>query len=151
MSKIDIHSDELLARLLAAPIYEKSATVHAVEVTEAQHVVTSFGDFVETEQDAQVGEWIVTNPDGEKYVLPAAKFLARYEATAEPNIFKAVGFIHAIRNPYRKDIEIVAPWGEPQFGGPMCWLALSIINGEPVLSDRYIIEADAFTHTYKLA
>lgn len=151
MVKVDIHSDDITVALNKAPVYEKVATVHAVQVKSVEHVVTQFGDFVETEQDAQVGEWIVTNPDGEKYVLPNSKFILRYEATDVPNIFKAIGSIRAICNPFNVDVEILAPWGSPQFGDALCWFAVSLdVEGNIVTEDRYLIESDAFVHTYSL-
>ena len=37
----------------------------------------------ETLNTANAGDWIVTNPGGEKYVVPAAKFPKKYEPCPE--------------------------------------------------------------------
>jgi len=147
--KIDIHSPAITKLLTNAPVYEKTATVKARRVTSSQNVTTAFGDFVETKNTAKVGDWIVTNPDGEEYILTDENFRSKYESSSTAGTFKAIGKIKAIKNPYKKDIEIVAPWGSPQFGDANSWLAVSLdSSGKPVDSDRYIIENGAFDHTY---
>lgn len=107
-----------------------------------------FGNFVETENVAQPGDWIVTNPDGEQYILTNENFHSRYEKTSEAGVFKAIGTIKAIQNPFHKNIEIIAPWGSPQYGDTESWLAITLKDGEPVTGDSYLIENGAFAHTY---
>jgi hypothetical protein len=48
-------------------------------------------------------------------------------------------------------IEIVAPWGEPQFGEVDCLLAVTVEDeNDSISGDRYIIERKAFEATYKV-
>jgi len=144
---VDVHSSGVTDILAKSPLFEKTATVTAVQITEAEHVVTAFGDFIETERDAVAGQWKVTNPDGEQYILDDEVFKARYKALGKDK-YQAIGFIRATSNPWGVPIEITAPWGEPQFGDEDCIVAVSVLNGEPVWTDRYIIERKAFENTY---
>lgn len=147
----DIHAQQFTELFNNAPIYTKSATVQAELVTEIRQVQTIVSDgFLETEASAAIGQYIVTNPDGEQYILPPETFAARYEHI-EGNLYKAVGSIRAFRNPYPEDVEILAPWGEPQFGKSDCLFAVAL-DAEDVMvdSDRYVIEGTAFQNTYKL-
>lgn len=149
--RLDLQTAEFTEALQNAPLFTKFGTVDAEQVTEERVVSTVMKDgFVETVNTAQPGDFIVTNPDGEQYVLPAAKFLARY--TMENGKWTAYGLIHAIQNPTGKPITITAPWGEDQHGAADCFIATTVDSAEQtdVTDDRYIIEYDAFQHTYKL-
>jgi hypothetical protein len=150
--KIDIQ-DETITELLAnAPLYEKFATVTAREVLVAEEIRTLVGDgFVETTNAAEVGDFVVTNPTGEEYILKLDKFTARYEATDKKGTYKASGLVRAISNPYMCEIEIDAPWGAPQYGESLCLLATTVDDEHSeVGTDRYIIEFAAFKETYRL-
>jgi len=148
--KVDVQSPEIFALLKAAPIYTKNATVSAEKVTSPKAVTTILSSgYVETANIVQVGEWVVTNPDGEQYILSDSKFHQRYAPTELESVWKARGSIRAVKNPYNQEIEILAPWGTPQLGEKDCWIAVSLDDdGQMVEADRYIIESNAFAHTY---
>ena len=150
---VDTKTSELEQLLREAHVYEKIATVTVVEIEETLTVQTIVSNgYVETIAEGHVGDFIVTNPDGEQYILPRAMFFARYEETDVVGVWKAKGFIKAIPNPYAEEIEILAPWGEPQFGEVDCFLAVTIDGPEDevISDDRYIIEGAAFSNTYRL-
>lgn len=153
MTFLDIHSDAITQAFKdKGKVYRKNALVTAEKVEVETEVVTVVGDgFVETTNTAYVGDLIVTNPDGERYILEDSKFRGRYEETDNPGVFRAKGFILAIDNPTGEDIEILAPWGAPQFGDLHCALALTLEDAEDktVGDDRYIIERAAFLNTYE--
>lgn len=128
-----------------ADTYEKTVVVRATLVTEPRQVATILnGTFLETTVTAQVGQYVITNPGGEEYVLDAEKVRLRYEHISD-DLYKARGKIKAIRNPFNDHVEILAPWGEPQFGEPSCFFAAAL-EGDG--TDRYIIEEEAFFVTY---
>lgn len=56
----------------------------------------------------------------------------------------------AVDNPTGQDIQIMAPWGELQFGGPDCKIATVFDPDNPngVGPDRYIIGRQEFEDTY---
>ncbi len=151
MTFINIHSPEFTDQFKNAPIYTKFATVEAEFVTKPQKVTTIVGDgFLETEDIAPIGSYIVTNPDGERYILQSEKFSSRYTLLAG-NLYQASGSIRAFRNVTNGDVEILAPWNAPQFGQHDCWFAISLDESdEMILKDRYIIEGTAFKNTYKI-
>jgi hypothetical protein len=149
--KLDLNTPEFTDLLRTAPLADKIATVTAVLVTEKQVMSTVVnGDFVETVNTAHPGDFIVTNPSGEQYILTAENFHSRYEATDELGVYQARGSIRVIKNPTGEPVEIIAPWGEPQFGDSDCYFAVTVAGPEDeVTSDRYIIENQAFLYTYK--
>lgn len=151
MTIYDVHTQKFTDLFNTAPIYTKSAIVQATLVTELQQVQTIVSEgFLETEATAAIGQYIVTNPDGERYLLSSDTFFARYEHLGG-NLYKAIGSIKAFRNPFAGDVEILAPWGEPQFGKADCYFAVALDeNDEMITADRYLIEGTAFQRTYKL-
>jgi len=151
LRKVDIQSDAVTYLLGISPLFEKTVVVEAREVFIEEEVKTIVGDgFLETTNIAKPGDFIVTNPTGEQYILGAKKFASRYEKTSVAGFYKARGRIRAVLNPYGTDIEILAPWGEPQFGDAQCLLATSVDDLDtPIGTDRYIIEAAAFVATYR--
>lgn len=149
--ELDLSTEEWTARLAEAPVYAKKGTVEARITTEDEQLDTILADgTVETSRIVPQGDIIVTNPGGEQYAIEAAKFGARYEATAEEGVFRAKGMARAVENPTGQNIEIMAPWGEKQFGGPECMVATVFDPDNPneVGSDRYIIGKDEFEETY---
>jgi hypothetical protein len=148
--KIDIHSREITRLLADDIIYTKFATVTVEQVTTQQQVETIVSNgYVETVADAQIGDYIVTNPDGERYILSPEKFASRYIATDVAGVYKATGSVKAIPNPFKTEIEITAPWGTPQFGQADCYIAVSVTDGIVNDKDRYLIEGIAFANTYR--
>lgn len=147
MTITDLHSPEMSEAFANAPVYEKTATVAAILVVEPHEVVTVVGDgFVETTVIAQPGEYVVRNPGGERYVLPAEKFCARY-IHLDGVLYQSKGLIRAFRNNTGSPVTILAPWGEEQHGDDECFFAQALDNPD---IDRYIIENEAFFATYRL-
>ena len=105
----------------------------------------------ETVNIAKKGDWIMTNPGGERYIISETKFFNRYEPTEKDGVYQAKGYCRAIKNPFGKPIEIMASWGEKQNGDENCLFAdICDLNGENMGGEPYIIEAKAFEETYKV-
>lgn len=98
----------------------------------------------ETTNTANAGDWIVTNPGGEKYVVPAAKFPKKYEPCPElgDGWYKPTGGVQKFLE-LTEDTTFICSWGEEQHikaGG--------FVNVTD-LSDIYGIARDEFFDTYK--
>lgn len=149
--KVDRKSPEIIRALCMAPIFRKQGRVKARPAIVGEEVVTILKSGVrETASKAVAGDWVLINPSGEQYIISGVKFLERYESTDVGGVYQAKGYCRAIRNPFGTSIEIMASWGQAQFGDEYCMIAdtcdaLGNIGGEP-----YIIEAAAFAETYKL-
>ncbi len=149
--ELDLSTEEYTELLTNAPVYAKKGVVEARQVTEHEEVSTTLADGTEeTVNVAEPGDVVVTNPGGEKYVLKPDNFAKRYEATDEDGVFRAKGMARAFPNPTGAPIEIVAPWGEKQFGNPDCMIATVFDPDQPdaIGSDRYIIGSEEFQTTY---
>ncbi len=149
--ELDLSTDEYTERLAAAPVYAKKGKVAARQVSEREEVRTTLADGTEeTVNVAEPGDVVVTNPGGESYVLKMDNFAKRYQSTEEEGVFLAKGMARALPNPTGEPIEIVAPWGEKQFGNPDCMVATVFDPEQPdvIGSDRYIIGAEEFAATY---
>ena len=142
--------DNLLINLIAlAPMYKKQVAVSArlVDSPEVVHTVLADGN-KETENFAVFGDWVVTNPTGEQYVIKSSVFFNRYEPTEVPGVYLAKGYCRAVVNPYGEKIKITPSWGGEQVGDWQCFIADScdycgICDGEP-----YIIDSQSFNATY---
>lgn len=147
--EVNRKSPDILNALAEAPIYKKQGYVKARPATPGEEITTMLKNGAkETVNKANEGDWVITNPDGEQYIIPQVKFFNRYEPTNEEGMYAAKGYCRAIPNPFGKPIEIMASWGEPQTGDERCFIADTCdasgkCNGEP-----YLIDADAFARTY---
>lgn len=54
--------------------YRKKSVVDAEQATDSGVLETKWGP-----QEYTVGDWIITNPDGERYPCPTDTFLETYE------------------------------------------------------------------------
>ena len=149
-TKVDRKAQEIMSALAEAPIYKKQGRVQARPAVPGETSTTVLASGAkETVNTAKDGDWIMTNPSGEQYIISGEKFFDRYEATAEEGVYSAKGYCRAIKNPFGEPIEIMASWGEPQTGDANCMLA-DICDAEGKLDgEPYIIEATVFAETYK--
>lgn len=149
--QIDRKSDIIMAALSTAPVFQKQGLVqaHPADVGESIETVLASGTS-ETTNTANEGDWIVTNPSGEKYIISEQKFQSRYEPTDVAGTYKARGSCRAVPNPFGKPIEIMASWGEPQLGDEHCMIADTCdADGSNLGGEPYLIEGAAFAETYK--
>lgn len=149
--ELDLSTSEWTARLKAAEVFAKKGTVQAREAVPGETITTTLADgTVETTNTAGEDQVIITNPGGEEYIIGKEKFAGRYEVTDEEGVFRAKGLARAIKNPTGGDIQVMAPWGELQFGGPDAMIAtvFDAQNPDEVGPDRYIIGAKEFEDTY---
>jgi L-2-hydroxyglutarate oxidase LhgO len=117
---------------------------------EAEYVETIVEGVKETANDALLGDWVITQPGGESQVLTDTEFNERYEATGAPSVYKSIGFCRAIKNPFNKKIEILAPWNKQQIGDESCYVAITCkSDGSITQASPYIIQEAAFCNMYK--
>lgn len=126
-----------------APFYKKVACVTAEPATPGQTMRTVMANgHMETVNTAVEGDYLVTNPSGERYFLSGAKLFAKYRPTSNQGEYEPVG------NPVRvifidKNVSFIAPWGEEQFlqqGGV-------VVNND---GSVYGIQGPEFAETYAL-
>jgi hypothetical protein len=149
--KIDRKAPEILVALATAPVFKKQGQVIARLAIAGESLTTTLASGKkETENKANEGDWIVTNPSGEEYIISGAKFTARYEPTSTGGVYAAKGSCRAIVNPFGEPIEIMASWGSPQTGGDDCMIAdVCDADGSNLSGEPYLIDASAFAETYK--
>lgn len=140
----DINDHAVVESLSTAPQWRKSAQVMVRVAEQGEALVTVLKDqTVETSRILDGGEIIVKNPSGEEYAISEEKFHNLYEASDKDGVWLAKGVVRALPNPTGKPIQIMAPWGEPQYGNENCFL----VQGAG--DDRYIIGHDEFKETYQ--
>ena len=123
--------------------YQKFGTVKARLATAGERVVTTVNGKVETTNTAKVGDYIVTGPAGEEYIIGKEKFESRYKKVSD-GVYKALGTCFAFQwkgSPFT----FTASWGERMICDKGDYLA----SVEENLSEPYRIEKSVFTETYK--
>lgn len=128
----------------------KFARISARQGEIGEEVITKMANGLEetrnsVKADEKTGNpgWIVTNPDGEEYIVEDSTFQKKYEIDVEnPSQYKPKGGpVLAAKLP--EHIEFVAPWGETmkiEYGGSL------MLNGP---GDIYGIQGPEFNNTYK--
>ena len=137
--------ESLIANGAVVKNYAKFARVQAIEAVGGEVIETILADGTkETSNTANAGDWIVTNPGGEKYIVPAAKFPKKYEAAPEigDGWFKPTGGVQKFLE-LDEDTKFICSWDEEQF------IAKGGFVNVSDLSDIYGIARDEFFDTYK--
>lgn len=127
----------------------KFARIHARQGLLGEEIVTKMANGLEETRntvtaDEKTGEpgWVVTNPDGEEYIVEDSIFKKKYEIDPEnPEQYKPKGG-PVLSSPINENIEFDAPWGETmkiETGGSL------ILSGP---SDIYGIQKAEFENTY---
>ena len=151
---IDRHDQRILDRLESASAYQKHVEVAAVVAPGGEVVTTRLADgTLETEDIAEAGSIIVTNPGGEQYILSANVFADRYNPKpGQEGVYEADGYSKVINNFYGQPITMLASWGEMQFGDADCMIAARYDHETgQIESDPYLIGRDEFNETYRPA
>jgi len=149
---VERKSPAILLALATAPIFKKQGVVTARPAVVGEVIVTVLKDGSnETTNAAKEGDWVMTNPSGEQYLIPESKFKDRYEPTEIPDVYAAKGYCRAILNPFDKPIEIFASWGAPQTGDEHCFIADTCDAEGKTDGEPYLIDGLAFAITYKPA
>ncbi len=150
---VDRHDPIITEGIERAPIYKKKGEVSAQVALGGETIETILADGTkETTNTAESGDFIITNPGGERYIVKPDKFNKRYAPKeGVDGVYVAKGYCKAIPNPFGEDIKIIASWGEVQVGDEECMLAdtyypeTNTLGGEP-----YIIARNAFEKTYEV-
>ena len=147
----------------ADQVFEKTTSCAAKMATESGRLDTVVAGQTETSHDFVPGDWIVANPDGERYVMGKAKFMARYDSAnpSEPSSlelksegfrsYRAIGSIWGYRIT-EADVQqhftagcFQASWGEKMVCCRDDILAVPWPDGGEI----YRIEKTAFQDTYR--
>ena len=124
--------------------YIETACIRAEQVTKDTTITTILANGKkETSNIAISGDWIITNPGGEQYVVPNHKFIKKYKSAPElgEGWFKPLGQVQKFIE-ITEDLTFICSWGEEQFinkGG-----FINITN----LNDIYGIARQEFFDTY---
>lgn len=132
-------------RVVEVKNYAKFARIQATEAKGGEVIETLLADGTkETTNTAAAKDWIVTNPGGEKYVVPAAKFPKKYEPCPELGTgwFKPAGGVQKFMTAPR-DFKFICSWGEEQI------IAAGGYINVTDLDDIYGVARDEFLSTYK--
>ena len=125
--------------------YNKFGNVTFLVAETPHEVVTITADGKETTNTAEVGDYVVINPTGERYVVKPAKFHSRYEVIEE-NLATCTGSCWGIK--WEGDqFEFEATWGEAM----VCKDGDMLVSPNPELTEVYRIARAEFEATYKLA
>ena len=142
--KINLESAEYDSIFAGAHYYEKYGTVEARPAKAGEKIITLVstpsGTIKETKNKAGEGDFIVTNPGGEQYIIKGEKFSTLYKKLPAGK-FKPLGKVKAVQS--GKNVVFTAPWGEK----------MKILAGGYLVDnkgDRYGIEENVFAQTYKL-
>lgn len=114
----------------------------------------------ETLNTAEKGDWIITNPGGEQYVLKPEQFTKRYHATGKKrkNLYKSVGDGVYVPNPYGVPVCVPSPLNpaEYMFGAADCGFVAAFDTTKTgkrdtvmTTADRYIIGREEKLKTYR--
>lgn len=127
----------------------KSARIHARQGVLGEEIITKMANGLEETRntvtaDEKTGEpgWVVTNPDGEEYIVADSTFKDKYEIDPEnPEQYKPKGK-PVLSASINEHIQFDAPWGKImkiEAGGSL------ILNGP---KDIYGIQKAEFENTY---
>jgi len=125
--------------------YAKFARVQAQQAKGGEEIVTVLADgLTETRNVAKAGDYIITNPGGERYIVPGDKFAKKYEAAMElgEGWYKPTGKPQQFRQ-LKQDMVITASWGEKQV------LRKGSYVNVTDLGDLYGVAEREFDDTYK--
>lgn len=131
--------------------YCKKGEVRARRVSVPTPVETILADGRnETRNVAARGDYVVTGPGGEHYVVKPDVFAARYERKpGTRDVYLARGEIIAVPNPLGHAIHFRASWGEVQSGSADCMIADVYDPATRKRAGRpYIIGRAEFEETY---
>ena len=158
MTPIGEDEDEGVKRAMAealdrdGKLYRKNGEFRATRVSVATPVETILADGrEETKNVATPGDFVVTGPGGERYVVKPEVFAARYgRRRGTGDVYLARGEIIAVPNPLGRAIRFRAPWGEAQTGAADCMIADMF---DPATRKRagspYIVGRAEFEKTYR--
>lgn len=127
-------------------MYAKTARIQAVQAKGGEEIQTVMKNgHVETNNTANAGDWIVTNPDGEQYIVQQAVFEKKYVAAPELGAgwFKPKGVPQKFVQ-INEDMTVRASWGEEQHLRKGAYLNIS--NPD----DIYGVAEKEFHNTYGL-
>jgi hypothetical protein len=158
MTPVGKDEDDCVKRAMAealdrdGKLYRKNGEFRATRVSVATPVETILADGrEETKNVATPGDFVVTGPGGERYVVKPEVFAARYgRKRGTGDVYLARGEIIAVPNPLGHAIRFWASWGEAQTGAADCMIADMFDPATRKRAGRpYIIGRAEFEKTYR--
>jgi hypothetical protein len=138
---VDLHSPELEGALRAAPVYVRTAeplrAVRTVTAPEIIEVRLKDGT-LEAREPAQEGDRVITGLEDEQYVLTPERFEAHYQEQEDGSYVPTARRIVALPNPFRRTIQVRAPWGMEQ-GTSKAFLIAELNAHGDLTDERYLI------------
>ena len=149
-------------RLMASTVYQKITFMYAKEAFTEGSIETLIDGKLETTNDYRKGDFILHGTEGERYVMAAEKFSARYDTKVSDAAdgeglaregfrrYKAIGQVYAIQVGAAAVQEsfpagcFMARWGAEMAVEAGDW----VVMPAPAADEVYRIEAKAFLKTY---
>lgn len=125
--------------------FAKFARVQARPAITGEVIITILANGKkETSNAANEGDWIVTNPGGEQYIVAADKFPKKYEAAPEigADWYKPTGGVQKFIQ-LCEDVVFICSWGEEQSIDAGGFINVTDLN------DIYGVAEQEFNDTYK--
>ena len=145
ISDIKSYIDAQLKKGTKPKLYTKITQVHARKGFPGEEIITRMKNGLqETKNIVKKGDWVITNPDGEQYIISKDSFVQKYEQDSQNS--KQYRSKRVVQKfiPVNEDITFLAPWGEKMTikkGG-----SLNISGYQS--GDIYGIQEDEFKKTY---
>ena len=124
--------------------YQKTGLTKARPATAGEKVVTLVDGIKETTNKAKAGDWVVTGPKDEQYIIDGTTFASRYKKTNSLGVFTATGTCFAFEYKGRS-LVFKAPWGEDMLVHKGDFIASTDASGRQC----YRIEREIFLQTYQ--
>ncbi len=134
-------------------LYRKMAEVQAHRADQETAVETVLANGIsETKNIAAPGDYVVTGPGGERYVVKHETFKTRYaRKPGKKDVYVARGQVVALKNPFGRPICVMAEWGEMQHGSENCMIAAIFDPATKTWAGKpFLIAPEEFARTYKL-
>lgn len=140
---IDLFSQEYENKFkVEGKIYKRKieAIKGARQVAQNETIETRLPDgTLESTQDANETDWVITGSKGEEFVFTDTKFHGLYDSDNEGGWIPKERKIVALQNPTMMPVRINAPWGGTQDGSEKAMLVTEIGPDGTYTKDRYII------------
>lgn len=110
---IKAYVTERLQKGEKAAFYKKTAWIKARKGFPGEEIITKMANgLTETKNVVKKGDWIITNPDGESYIMPEETLQKKYEMDpAQKGVWRPKGGPQKMLS-VTEDISFKAPWGE---------------------------------------
>lgn len=143
--------EKFWAQIQNGKVYKKVGMIKAFQLQTPTVITTTVKQGVETSKQYNIGDYVVTNPDGERYGMPQENFKKRYIQVNNyhPSVLqeytpmgKVKGFLYV-----GDTFNYKAPWGSDA----KCWKDGMVVTPYPLTEscEIYSIGGEEFGNTYQ--